>query len=65
MIFNDCGEMLAELLVNYHDIDEEWHQYMIDVSNLCGRMKIVFNGGYEDDTGDDNSTFIFSNIYLY
>lgn len=65
MIFNDCGEMLAELLVSYHDIDEEWHQYMIDVSNLCGRMKIVFNGGYEDDTGDDNSTFIFSNICLY
>lgn len=65
MIFNESGKKLAEASANYHDIDGEWHQYIIDVSDLCGAMKVIFNGGYIDDTGAENSSYIFSDICVY
>ncbi len=64
-IYDDEGVKVAECTKTYHDIDNEKHQYLIDVSALKGNVKIIFNGGYVDSTGSADSTYIFSDIALY
>ncbi len=49
----------------YSDLDDNWHQYVIDITELKGKTTIIFNGGYTDNTGDTNSAFEYSEIYLY
>jgi hypothetical protein len=38
---------------------------MIDVSDLSGKVTIIFNGGYVDNTGSNDSTYTFSDIKLF
>lgn len=56
---------VGEITVSYHDIDNEWHQYIIDLTKVEGNIKIIFNGGYLDKTGSQESAYIFSDITLY
>lgn len=64
-LYDESGAKVVELKKVYSEIDEEEHQYLIDVSSLSGNIKISFNGGYLDDTDRADSDFIFSNITLY
>ena len=64
-ILNEKGEKVGEIVDNYNDIDNEWHQYVIDITAIKGDIKIVFNGGYIDNTGNVDSDYIFSDITLY
>jgi len=64
-VINDAGEKIGELTLNYHDIDNEWHQYVIDITKVKGDISIIFNGGYVDSTGSPDSDYIFSDITLY
>ena len=64
-IIDDDGKKIGELELNYRDIDSEWHQYLIDITNAKGKVHIIFNGGYIDNTGNADSNYIFSNIMLY
>lgn len=64
-LYDESGAKVTELTKVYSEIDEEEHQYLIDVSSLSGNIKISFNGGYLDDTDRADSDFIFSNITLY
>jgi hypothetical protein len=60
-IYDINGIKIAE----YTDLDNGKHQYLIDVSNLSGSVRIIFNGGYVDNTGSADSTYTFTNITLY
>lgn len=60
-IYDINGIKIAE----YTDLDNEKYQYLIDVSNLSGSVRIIFNGGYVDNTGSADSTYTFTNITLY
>lgn len=64
-IYNEDNEVIAEFTTNYNDLDNEWHQYLINVSKLAGRVTVIFNGGYVDSTGSSDSLYIFSDITLY
>ncbi len=64
-IYDSNDTKVAEYTANYHDLDNEKHQYLIDVSNLTGSVGIIFNGGYVDNTGSTDSMYTFSNITLY
>lgn len=64
-ICNEDNEVLASYTADYHDLDNEWHQYLIDVSQLQGKVTIIFNGGYVDVTGSADSSYTFSDITLY
>lgn len=64
-IFNEQGEIVGEVVANYFDLDNEWHQYVIDITDVKGDIKIIFNGGYIDSTGSSDSRYIFSDIVLY
>lgn len=49
-IYNDEGEKLTEITADYHDRDtgKEWHQYLVNVSQLEGAVTIILDGEYED-----------------
>ena len=49
-ICNDEGEKLTEITADDHDRDtgEEWHQYLVNVSQLEGSVTIILDGEYED-----------------
>lgn len=64
-IYNEDNVVLDEFTLNYHDIDNQWHRYMINVSQISGTVTIVFNGGYIDNIGSEDSLYTFSDIVLY
>jgi hypothetical protein len=64
-IYDENNNIWAELYLGYSDLDTEWHPYMIDVSDLSGKVTIIFNGGYVDNTGSNDSTYTFSDIKLF
>lgn len=64
-IFDEENIVLAQYTGKYSELDNAWHQYMIDVSQLSGKVTIIFNGGYTDNTGSVNSAYTFSDIVLY
>jgi len=47
------------------DLDDEWHQHAIDVSQLSGKTDIIFHGGGMDTTGSADTSYTFSDITLY
>lgn len=59
------GEVVAEKIGSYREIDHDWHQYLIDVSGIEGAVTVIFNGGYTDHTGGQESSFLFSDITFY
>ncbi len=64
-IFDDKGKVVASKSENYHNLDNKWHQYIIDISNITEQSTIVFNGGYIDNTGNTESKYVFSSITFY
>lgn len=64
-IYDQNNIVLTEFAMNYMDLDDQWHQYLINVSQLSGPVTIVFNGGYTDCTGNQDSLYTFSHMVLY
>ncbi len=64
-IYDENGVVVGQTTVEYSDLDEEWHQYLLDVSTLKGKVDIVFQGGYLDSIGSSESEFVYSDITLY
>ncbi len=64
-VYDENGTVVAECTKTYHDLDNEWHQYLIDVSQFEGRVTIIFNGGFIDSSGNSDSQYVFSDITLY
>lgn len=65
MLFDEQGEKVGEISAGYQEIDDEWHQYLIDISEMSGTLRVVFNGGYIDNSGDKDSSYMFSDVTLY
>ncbi len=64
-VYDLLGNAVAECREKFDLLDEEWHQYIIDLSGLSGTGYIIFNGGYVDSTGSKDSEYVFSNIVMY
>lgn len=65
VLLDENGNILKELSLSYDKLDNEWRTYVIDLSDIKGKVTIIFNGGYTDTTGSENSKYIFSDIVLY
>ncbi len=63
--FDENNEKISEIFISYPDIDDGWHQYVLDLSDAEGRVTIYLNGGYADNTGSRSSEYIFSDVMLY
>lgn len=64
-ILNEAGEAVKKLAREYTELDNEWHQYLIDITELNGNITVLFNGGSVDNAGSCESEYVFSNIKLY
>ncbi len=64
-VYNEQNEVVGTFSASYHDLDNEWHQYVIDLTKADGKKTIIFNGGYIDNTGSTDSTYLFKDITLY
>lgn len=64
-----CGhtpytETYAHIGKSYNDLDTNWHDYTLDVSEITGTHIISFVGGYTDRSGSSNSSTSYKNIIL-
>lgn len=64
-VYDEAGKLLKEVAVNYPDLDNEWHQYAVNLDGIYGNVTVVMNGGYIDNSGSANSNYVFSKIILY
>lgn len=64
-IYNKDGKLVAHCSDSCYKINEEWKQYVIDVTDLSGEVSIIFNGGYVDSSGSPDSKYVFSDIIFY
>ena len=65
MFIYDENGLIKEYTVVYSDMDNEWHRYLIDVSDIIGEVFIIFNGGYVDNTGNEKSSYEYSEIEFF
>ena len=64
-VYNEENHVVETFTANYQNLDNEWHQYVIDLTKANGKKTIIFNGGYLDNTGSEDSTYLFKDITLY
>lgn len=64
-IYDANDAMDVEYTIDYQNLDNEKPQYLIDVSDLSESVRIIFNGGYIDNTSNAYSSYTFSDITLY
>lgn len=64
-VYSDQNEKVEEVTAMYQNTDNEWHQYVINLSKVDGGVTLIFNGGDVDNTGSLDSTYVFSDITLY
>ncbi len=64
-IYDNYGNCILSLSDYYGNLDNNWKFYYIDLLSLKGEATIVFNGGYTDLSGNPDSEYVFSQIFLY
>ena len=64
-IYDINGVKVTDYSIDYQDIDNEKHQYIIDVTDLTGSVRITFNDEYVDNTSTADSAYTFSDVTLY
>lgn len=65
IVYDENGTVLGRRMARCASLDCNWHQYLIDVSGIEGKVEIVFHGGYVASSGSKDSQFVFSDITLY
>ncbi len=64
-VYSEDGQLVSAAEVNYPDLDNEIHPYVIDLSAASGTVTVILNGGYVDKTGSSSSEYCFNNIIAY
>ena len=64
-VYDETGKTLRTTALNYRVLDTEWHQYFLDLTGLKGKVTVIINGGYTDETGSTDSEFVISDVGLY
>ncbi|HCK88978.1 MAG TPA: hypothetical protein DHW39_09250 [Erysipelotrichaceae bacterium] len=64
-VYREDGSVITGMTLNYTEIDNNEHHYVLELNGAEGDVTIIFNGGYVDSTGSELSEYHFSNIELY
>lgn len=65
VLLYDQNGRTVDYAIDSQDLDDEWHQYVIDVSRLSGKTDIIFHGGGMNNTGGADTSYTFSGITMY
>lgn len=63
--FDEKNHLIVEVPTNYSESDDEWHQYLIDLSETEGDVTVYFNRGTTSQNKNQESKYIFKDIILY
>lgn len=61
-VYDEAGDVVAKYTNLYSDLDDEWHMYVIDLTGIEGKVSVILNGSYVDDSGAEDSEFAFQRI---
>lgn len=61
-VYDEAGNVVAKYTNRYADLDDEWHMYVIDLDGIEGKVSVILNGSYVDDSGAGDSEFVFRGI---
>lgn len=61
-VYDEAGDVVAKYTNRYSDLDDEWHMYVIDLTGIEGKVSVILNGSYVDDSGAEDSEFAFQRI---
>lgn len=64
-IFDENGNEILADDVSYTKAKTSWVTYMYDISSIKGPITIYLHGGYIDNTGSQNSQYMFTSVVLY
>lgn len=64
-LYDEDNRVVADCTADCRDLDNEWHQYLIDIADLEGSVTIIFNGGYTDNTGSNYTAYLFGGAELF
>lgn len=64
-VYDEENSVVGKVEVDNTKLDNQIHQYAIDLSTISGNVTVVMNGGYVDNTGSQDSLYEFSNIFMY
>ena len=64
-VYDCCGNVVERTEVDYSDLDNEIHQYAIDLSTVKGKVTVILSGGDIDSSVNPYSNYRFSNVYMY
>lgn len=64
-LYDGSGNFLSKYEKGYINLDDEWHQYMLNVSDLEGKITIIFNGGFADNLEEEDISYLFCDVMLY
>lgn len=64
-VIDETGKKVGKVSVKNSELDNDWHLYVIDITKAKGDIRIILNGGCTDNSGNENSEYIFSDVYLY
>lgn len=61
-MYDEAGDVVAKYTNLYSDLDDEWHMYVMDLTGIEGKVSVILNGSYVDDSGAEDSEFAFQRI---
>lgn len=64
-IYDESGAVIEQVNIDCSELDEGWHQYLIDIAVIDGNVDIIFHSGYTETVDNMEFEFVFSNIGLY
>ena len=64
-VYDSQGNVLANFCEDYHNLDDQWHMYAMALPGINENITVIFHGGYVDETGSPESSYMFSEITLY
>ena len=64
-VYNKDGDLVGQFEANHSDLDNEMHQYVMDLSTVTGKVTVVLNGDHANYNDNSNSNYQFSNICIY
>lgn len=64
-VYDDAGVVVEQIEKNFSDLDNEMHQYAMDLSTINGDVTIVLNGAAVNYVDNSKFNYQFSDIYIY
>ena len=65
VVFVDAAGRSEQIFGGYwKDLDQEWHEYLVELPAYGKGAEIILNGGYPDRSGSEDSCYLFKNIRL-